>query len=197
MVPVLRPHFQGQHLRLPRGRDREPIRVHRLDALPPETIVQAELGYGKIFLTTIRTLEDPGATVSGKAGRVDIGSTRLGMVSHSQGALAVSGRDLRSVKQSRTEALARRQKKRCRTQPGSRRRRLSQKVNRGSRHALHPAANQVIEFCVTRELTVLYADDLGTLNHQTRHRRSRPIHQNLGRLKQYLASKLHPTRDNL
>jgi putative transposase len=48
---------------------------------------------------------------------------------------------------------------------------------------------------VAQQLTVLYAGDLSTLNHQKRHRRSRRMNQDVGalefgRLEQYLAYKL-------
>ncbi|WP_020374168.1 RNA-guided endonuclease InsQ/TnpB family protein [Sulfobacillus thermosulfidooxidans] len=195
--------MQGSHLRLSLGRGREPIRVRLPDALPTGMRVQAELGYGEIFLTVTRILDDPQPPVSEKAGGLDIGVIHLGVVSDGQEALAVSGRGLRSIKQGRAKGLAHLQKKRRRTQSGSRRRkrlnrarhRISQKVERVTRNALHHAANQIVAFCLATGITMLYAGDLGTLNHQKRHRRSRRTNQEIGvlefgRLEQYLEYKL-------
>ncbi len=194
---------EGPYLLLPLGRGRDPIRVHLPEALPAGRVVQAELGFGALYLTITRALDDPVVTASDKAGGLDMGSIWLGMVTDGHEALAIAGRGLRSVKQGRAKALARLQKKRSRTQPGSRRRkrlnrarhRLSQKVNQISRNALHHAANQIVAFCVTHDLSVLYVGDLGTLNQNTRHRRSRRTNQEVGalefgRLEQYLGYKL-------
>ena len=194
--------LQGHHLLLPRGRGRDPIRVH-VPALPTGRMVQAELGYGEIYLTLTRQRPDPVPAPSGKAGGLDIGVIHLGMVSDGTAALAISGRGLRSVKQGRAKAQARLRKKQSRTKPGSRRRtrlnraryRASQKVERVTRNALHHAANQIVAFCLTHGITRLYAGDLGTLNHQKRHRRSRRTNQEVGalefgRLEQYLDYKL-------
>jgi putative transposase len=73
--------------------------------------------------------------------------------------------------------------------------RASQKVERVTRNALHHAANQVVAFCLAHGITILYAGDLGTLNHKKRHRRSRRMNQEVGalefgRFEQYLAYKL-------
>ncbi|WP_242823858.1 RNA-guided endonuclease InsQ/TnpB family protein [Sulfobacillus thermosulfidooxidans] len=204
------PIFKGQALKrdgfyllLPLGRRRPAIRVHLPQNLPMGRLVQAELGFGEIHLTITRERDEPGVPASGNAGGLDIGSIWLGMVTDGHEALAIAGRGLRSVKQGRAKALARLQKKRSRTQPGSRRRkrlhrarhRLSQKVNQISRNALHHATNQIVEFCVTHQLAVLYTGDLGTLNHKTRRRRSRRTNQTVGvlefgRLEQYLQYKL-------
>jgi len=194
--------MDGQHLLLPRGRGRAPIRV-RLPARPTGQVVQAELGYGVVYLTVTRELPDPGPVPSSKAGGLDIGVIHLGMVSDGDAALAISGRGLRSVKQGRAKALTKLQQKRRRTKPGSRRRqrlnrarhRTSEQVERVTRNALHHAANQIVAFCVAHRITGLYAGDLGTLNHQQRHRRSRRTNQavgalEFGRFAQYLEYKL-------
>ncbi len=91
--------IQGQHLLLPRGRGREPIRVHLPEAMPTGRVVQAELGFGELYLTITQELADPVLPESGKAGGLDIGVIHLGMVSDGEEAVAVSGRGLRSVKQ--------------------------------------------------------------------------------------------------
>ena len=87
--------------------------------------------------------------------------------------------------------------------PGSRRRKrlhrarheACQKVEQVTRHVLHHAANQIVAFCVAHGITMLYAGDLGTLNHKKRHLRSRRTNQDVGalefgRLEAYLAYKL-------
>jgi len=194
---------EGSSLILPLGRGRDPIRVHLPEAMPPGAMVQAELGYGEIYLTVTRELPDPLPVPSGKAGGLDIGVIHLGMVSDGHEALAISGRGLRSVKQGRAKAQAKLRKKRSRTKPRSRRRkrlnraqhRTSNKVERVTRNALHHAANQIVAFCVAYGITILYAGDLGTLNHNKRHRRSRRTNQEVGalefgRLEQYLEYKL-------
>ena len=196
-------NMDEQHLLLPRGRGRDPIRVHLPKAMPTGQVVQAELEFGEIYLTITREIPEPTPASSGKAGGLDIGVIHLGMVSDGEEAVAVSGRGLRSVKQGRAKAQAKLQKKRARTKPGSRRRkrlnrarhRVSQKVERITRNALHHAANQIVAFCVAYEMTILYAGDLGTLNHNKWHRRSRRTNQEVGalefgRLEQYLAYKL-------
>ena len=190
------PIFKGQalkveehHLLLPRGRKRDSIRVH-LPELPMGQMVQAEWGFGEIFLTMVREIAEPVPDPSGKAGGLDIGLIHLGMVSDGDHALAVSGRGLRSVKQGRAKAQAKLRKKRRRTKPGSRRRkrlnrarhRASQKVERVTRNALHHAANQIVAFCLAYGLTILYAGDLGTLNYKKRRRRSRRTNQDVGAL---------------
>ncbi len=79
----------------------------------------------------------------------------LGMVSDGDEALAVSGRGLRFGKQGWTKALAKLQKKRSRTKPGSRRRKrpnrarhgVSQKVQPITQNTLHHAANQDSLLC--------------------------------------------------
>jgi len=195
--------IQGSHLILSRGRRREPIRVHLPEALPPGRVAQAELGFDEIYLTITRKISDPPPASSGKAGGLDIGVIHLGMVSDGDHALAIAGRGLRSVKQGRAKAHAKLRKKRARTKPGSRRRkrlnraryRISQKVEQVTRNALHHAANQIVDFCVAHHLTVLYAGDLGTLNHKKRHHRSRRTNQDVGalefgRFERYLAYKL-------
>ena len=195
--------IQGQHLLLPRGRGREPIRVHLPEPLPTGTLAQAELDYGEIYLTITREIADSVPVPSDKAGGLDIGVIHLGMVSDGEAALAVSGRGLRSVKQGRAKAQAKGRRKRARTKPGSRRRkrlnraryRTSQKVERITRNALHHAANQIVAFCLAYGITILYAGDLGTFNDKKRHRRSRRTNQEvmaleLGRLEQYLEYKL-------
>jgi putative transposase len=195
--------MEGPHLLLPLGRGRDPMRVHLPEAMPTGTMVQAELGYGAICLTVTRERPDPVPVPSSKAGGLDIGVIHLGMVSDGAEALAISGRGLRSVKQGRAKAQAKLRKKRARTTPGSRRRkrlnrarhRASQKVERVTRNALHHAANQIVDFCVTHPIAVLYAGDLGTLNQHKRHRRSRRTNQEVGalefgRLEHYLAYKL-------
>ena len=195
--------MEGRHLLLPLGRGRDPIRVHLPEAMPTGTMVQAELGYGAIYLTITREIPEPIPAPSGKAGGLDIGVIHLGMVADGTEALAVSGRGPRSVKQGRAKALAKLQKKRSRTKPGSRRRkrlnrarhRASQKVERITRNALHHAANQIVAFCVVHLITVLYAGDLGTLNYKKRHHRSRRTNQDVGawefgRFEAYLAYKL-------
>jgi putative transposase len=194
---------QDQHLLLPLGRGREPIRVRLPHELPVGTVVQAELGYGEIYLTIIREIAELPPSGSVKAGGLDIGVIHLAMVTDGEKALAVSGRGLRSVKQGRAKAQANLRKKRSRTKPGSRRRtrlnraryRASQKVERVTRNALHHAANQVVAFCLACGITILYAGDLGTLNHKKRHRRSRRTNQEVGalefgRFEQYLEYKL-------
>ncbi|NMP24687.1 RNA-guided endonuclease InsQ/TnpB family protein [Sulfobacillus harzensis] len=196
--------IQHQHLLLPLRRGREPIRVHVPKDMPTGMIVQAELGYGEIYLTITREIREPVPAASGKAGGLDIGVIHLGMVSDGTEALAISGRGVRSVKQGRAKAQAKLQKKRTRTKPGSRRRkrlnrarhRGSQKVERVTRNVLHHTANQIVAFCLAYGITILYAGDLGTLNHNKRHRRSRRTNQDVGalefgRLEQYLAYKLH------
>ena len=195
--------IQGQHLLLPLGRGREPIRVHLPQAMPTGTPAQAELGYGEIYLTVTRAIPDPVPVPSSKAGGLDIGVIHLGLVSDGEEALAISGRGLRSVKQGRAKAQAKLRKKRSRTKPGSRRRkrlnraqrRASQKVDRITRNALHHTVNQIVAFCLAYGITVLYAGDLGTLNHKKRHRRSRRTNQDVGalefgRLELYLEYKL-------
>ena len=194
---------QGASLILPLGRGRAPIRVRLPEAMPTGTMVQAELGYGVIYLTVTRTMPDRVPVLSSKAGGLDIGVIHLGMVSDGHEALAIAGRGLRSVKQGRVKALTKLQKKRSRTKPGSRRRkrlnrarhRTSQKSDRITRNALHHAANQIVAFCLAYGITILYAGDLGTLNYKKRHRRSRRTNQEVGalefgRLEQYLAYKL-------
>ena len=194
--------IEGSHLLLPQGRGRDPIRVH-LPNRPIGQIVQAELGFGEIYLTVTREIPESTSASSGKAGGLDIGVIHLGMVSDGQEALAVSGRGLRSVKQGRAKAQGKLQKKRARTKPGSKRRkrlnrarhRTSQKSEQITRNALHHAANQIVAFCVGHLVTVLYAGDLGSLNHKKRHRRSRRINQavgsmEFGRFEQYLEYKL-------
>ncbi|NMP23563.1 RNA-guided endonuclease InsQ/TnpB family protein [Sulfobacillus harzensis] len=192
----------GRQLLLPRGRGRDPIRVP-LPEMPDGQVVQAELGFGEIYLTVTREMPDPVPVPSNKAGGLDIGVIHLGMVSDGKEALAISGRGLRSVKQGRAKAHAKLQKKRVRTKPGSRRRqrlnrarqRVSRKANHVTRNALHQAANQIVAFCLATGLTILYAGDLRTLNHKKRHRRSRRTNQEVGvlefgRLEQYLEYKL-------
>ncbi len=194
---------EGSYLLLPLGRGRDPIRVHLPVPMPTGAMVQAELGYGAIYLTVTRERPDPVPVPSSKAGGLDIGVIHLGMVSDGEEALAIAGRGLRSVKQGRAKALTKLQKKRSRTKPGSRRRkrlnrarhRTSQKSERITRNALHHAANQIVAFCFAYGITILYAGDLGTLNHKKRHRRSRRTNQEVGalefgRLEQYLAYKL-------
>ncbi|PSR21969.1 MAG: hypothetical protein C7B45_08750 [Sulfobacillus acidophilus] len=195
--------IQGQHLLLPSGRGREPIRVHLPEAMPTGRVVQAELGFGALYLTITHELAEPVLPESGKAGGLDIGVIHLGMVCDGEEAVAVSGRGLRSVKQGRAKVQATLRKKRARTKPGSRRRkrlnraryRTSQKVKRVIRNALHHAANQIVEFCLAYGITILYVGDLGTLNDKKRHRRSRRTNQEVGtwefgRFEQYLEYKL-------
>ena len=195
--------IQGAHLFLPLGRGRDPIRGRLSEAIPTGRMVLAALGYGEICLTITREIAEPITIPSDKAGGLDIGVIHLGMVSDGKEALAVSGRGLRSVKQGRAKALAGFQKERHRTTPGSRRRqrlnrahhRVSHKVERVTRNALHHAANQVVAFCLAYGITLLYAGDLGTLNHKKRHRRSRRTNQDVGALEfgrgeTYLAYKL-------
>ena len=195
--------IDGSHLLLPRGRGRDPIRVHLPEAMPTGQVVQAELGFDEIYLTITREIPEPALASAGKAGGLDMGVIHLGMVSDGQEALAVSGRGLRSVKQGRAKAQAKLRKKRARTKPGSRRRkrlnraryRISQKVERVTRNALHHAANQIVAFCLAYGITILYAGDLGTLNDKKRHRRSRRTNQEVGtwefgRFEQYLEYKL-------
>ncbi len=151
--------------------------------------------YGKMggvgYATTFSQVKNPaGAVAPAALPGLDIGVIHLGMVSDGDHALAVSGRGLRSVKQGRAKAQAKLRKKRARTKPGSRRRqrltrarhRASQKVERVTRNALHHAANQIVAFCLAYGLTILYAGDLGTLNHHKRHRRSRRTNQDVGAL---------------
>jgi putative transposase len=193
---------QSQHLLLPLGRGRESIRV-RLPKRPPGRIVQAELGYGVLYLTITREMPDSLPANSGQAGGLDIGVIQVGVVTDGQAALAISGRGLRSVKQGRAKAQATLRQKRARTKPGSRRRkrlnrarhRISAQVERVTRNALHHVANQIVAFCVQQQITVLYAGDLGTLNDKKRHRRSRRTNQEVGtlefgQLEQSLAYKL-------
>ena len=195
--------MQGPHVLLPRGRGRDPIQVRLPEEIPTGQVVQAELGYGEIYLTITREIPDPVPISSDKAGGLDIGVIHLGLVSDGEHALAVSGRGLRAVKQGRAKSLAKRQKKRARTKPGSRRRkrlnraqhRVSQKLERVTRNTLHHAANQMVAFCLTYGITLLYAGDLGTLNHKKRHRRSRRTNPDVGalefgRLESYVAYKL-------
>ncbi len=82
--------MEGQHLLLPQGRGRDPIRVH-LPEVPTGQVVQAELGFGGIYLTMVREITAPVPDSSGKAGGLDIGVIHLGMVSDGDEALAVSG----------------------------------------------------------------------------------------------------------
>ncbi len=195
--------IEGSHLLLPRGRGRDPIRVHLPEVLPTGQVVQAELGFGEIYLTITREIPEPTPASSGKAGGLDIGVIHLGMVSDGHEALAISGRGLRSVKQGRAKARATLRKKRARTKPGSRRRkrlnrarhRGSQKVERVRRNVLHHAANLIVAFCLATGIRILYAGDLGTLNYHKRHHRSRRTNQEVGalefgRFEQYLAYKL-------
>jgi putative transposase len=138
--------------------------------MPTGRVVQAELGYGVIYLTITRELPDPIPATSGKAGGLDIGVIQFGVVTDGQEALAIAGRGLRSVKQGRAKAQATLRQKRARTKPGSRRRkrvnraryRTSEKVERVTRNALHHAANQIVAFCLATGMTILYAGDLGT-----------------------------------
>ena len=167
--------------------------------MPPGRVVQAEWGFGELYLTITQELAEPVLPESGRAGGMDIGVIHLGMVSDGDEAVAELGRGLRSVKQGRAKAQAKLRKKRARTKPESRRRkrlnraryRTSQKVERVIRNALHHAANQIVAFCLADGITILYAGDLGTLNYKKRHRRSRPTHQDVGalefgRFEQYL-----------
>ena len=80
--------------------------------------------------------------------------------------------------------------KRARTKPDSRRRKrlhrarheACQKVEQVTRHVLHHAANAIVAFCVVPGITMLYAGDLGTLNHTKRLLRSRRTNQDVGSL---------------
>ncbi len=171
--------------------------------MPTGRVVQAELGFGELYLTITQELAEPVFPESGKVGGLDIGVIPLGMVSDGEAAIAVSSRGLRSVKQGRAKAQATLRKKRARTKPGSRRRkrlnrsryRTSQKVERIIRNALHHAANQIVAFCLAYGITVLHTGALGTLNDKKRHRRSRRTNQEVGalefgRFEQYLEYKL-------
>jgi putative transposase len=51
--------IQGQLLLLPRGRGREPLRVH-LPEIPTGRVVQAELGFGEIYLCALPPGEPEG-----------------------------------------------------------------------------------------------------------------------------------------
>ena len=99
--------FVGRQLLLPLGRRRASLRVRLPEEMPAGTVVQAELGYGEIYLTVTRDIAEPVPEPAGKAGGLDIGVIHLGMVSGGDHALAVSGRGLRSVKQGRAKAQAR------------------------------------------------------------------------------------------
>lgn len=193
----------GAHLLLPRGRSRTPIRVRLPEGLPTGRIVQAELGYGEIYLTVTRDIPNPRPVPSTKAGGLDIGVIHIGVISDGHEALAIAGRGIRSVKQGRAKDQAKLRKKRARTKPGSRRRkrlnrarhRTSQKAQHITRNALHHAANQIVAFCLAHGITLLYAGDLGTLNYKKRHRRSRRTNQEVGvlefgRFEAYLTYKL-------
>ncbi len=85
-------NMDEQHLLLPRGRGRDPIRVHLPKAMPTGQVVQAELEFGEIYLTITREIPEPTPASSGKAGGLDIGVIHLGMVSDGEEAVAVSGR---------------------------------------------------------------------------------------------------------
>ncbi|MCL4522045.1 MAG: hypothetical protein M1415_10810 [Firmicutes bacterium] len=69
-------------------------------------MVQAELGFGELYLTITQALAEPVLPESGKAGGLNIVEIHLSIVSNGEAALAVSGRGLRSVKQGRAKAQA-------------------------------------------------------------------------------------------
>ena len=177
----------GNRLELPMGRGREPLRMC-LPGLPEGRIVQAELGFGVLYLTAKKTVPDPQpAGTSGGAG-LDVGVVHLGTVSDGEQTLAVSGRGLRSVKQGRAKAHGKLQKKLSRCQKGSRRwkklkragYRITGQTKNIARNALHHAANQIVDFCQENRVSTLYTGDLGNINKNKRKKRSRRTNQEVG-----------------
>ena len=65
--------------------------------MPTGRVVQAELGFGELYLTITQELAEPVLPESGKAGGLDIGVIHLGMVSDGEEAVAVSGPAVREA----------------------------------------------------------------------------------------------------
>jgi len=169
------------------GRGRAAIKIH-LPTLPEGKVVQAELGYGILYLTLTKEAPEPDMTESTKAAGLDLGIIHTGVVSDGQKVLAISGRGLRSVKQGRAKAQAKIRRKLAKCKKGSRRwkklkramYRLTEKTDRIAKNALHHAANQIVGFCREQGVSTLYTGDLENINRNKRRKRTRRANQEIG-----------------
>lgn len=119
-------------------------------------MVQAELGYGEIYLTIAREIPDPVPIPSDKAEGLDIGVIHL-------------------FKRSRhgPTRVAAAQTAQSRTTPGQ------PQSGTGDAQCVVSGRDQIVAFCVTYGISLLYAGGLGTLNHKKRRRRSRRTNQDV------------------
>ena len=187
------PIFKGQSIKRFNNRIRLPVKNRKylwfnIPDIDGE-IVQAELGFDKLYLTIKRTIDFPDNT-SEKVAAVDVGLIHTAVITDGINSLAVVGRGIRSIKQGHAKNLAKLSKLISKTKPSSIRRKKLLKakrrlVNRTKnliRNALHHVSRHIVKFCVKHNIGTVVVGDISKININNRKRRRKQCNQEIGKI---------------
>jgi len=187
------PIFKGQAIRLFGNRIRLPLKNKKyLWYTIPENegkIVQAELGFDKLFLTIQKEIDVPEQT-SNKISSLDFGIIHTAVITDGMNSLAIVGRGIRSIKQGQAKQLSKLSRKLSKTKKGSKRRRklirakfkLIDRKNNLLRNAFHQVSRQIVNWCVANDVATLVVGDLENINKGTKKKRRRQNNQEIGKM---------------
>ncbi len=200
------PIFKGQSIKQLKNRIRLPLKNKKyLWFKIPEIdgkIVQAELGYNKLYLTIQKEIDIPENT-SNNIAAIDFGIIHTAVITDGRDSLAIVGRGVRSIKQGHSKALSKLYNKISKTKKGSKRRKqlrrvlykLKEKKENRIRNAFHQISRQITDWCVDKNISTVVLGNLENINKNKKKKQRRQCNQEIGlmefgRLFDYLKYKL-------
>jgi len=157
---------EGNRVKLPNGKGRQPLVFKLPFSFPAGKIVQAELGFRELRLTLSREVKTVESVGNGVVA-ADLGAIHLAAMTDGEDAQVIVGRGLRALTQYRNKQLAAYSQLLSKCKKGSRRWRKSRcskaimlaRNERQQHNLLHHAANQMIDYCVDRKAGTLVVGD--------------------------------------
>jgi len=183
--------FKGQAIKQMNNRIRLPLKNKKYIWINiPEIngkIVQAELGYNRVFLTIQRVISVPEHT-SNKVAAIDFGIIHTAVITDGDNDLAIVGRGIRSIKQGHAKNLAKMSKKLSKTKKGSKRRKklirakfkLIEKTENRIRNALHQVSRKLVSYCTENAISAVAYGDLAGINENKKKKRRKQCNQEIG-----------------
>lgn len=187
------PIFKGQSIKQFGNRIRLPLKnKNYLWYTIPEIagkIVQAELGFNKLFVTVQNEIDVPEKATE-KIASLDFGIIHTAVITDGINSLGVVGRGIRSIKQGHAKTLAEISRKISKTKKGSMRRKFLLKtkykiINRKEnllRNALHHVSRIIVNFCVENNISLLVIGELENINKNMKRKRRRQCNQEIGQM---------------
>lgn len=150
-------------------------------------IVQAELGFNKLYLTIQRDIDIPENT-SDKIAALDFGIIHTAVITDGTNSLAIVGRGIRSIKQGHVKNLAELSRLISKTKKGSQRRKkllrakhkLIERKENLLRNALHQVSRIITEWCIDNHVSVLVVGNLENINKDKKKKRRKQCNQEIG-----------------